>query len=189
MATNKLKINLFGKNWKIKRLVLPEELLKKIMDAANKTRQPITVVIIDPFFYHSLQNKTIQSFEDLDGNTTEGLINSSKNQVEIWYKNKKIKKLKIDNLNEKLLLFPLYNATIQKVSFHLEKGFYVEQTEIGLIASFEIRTNEFNIDDLKFQLLQINELTLLEKVIYKDQVLINNKKDTLITFQNCYEKI
>lgn len=189
MATNKLKITLFGENWKTKRLVLPEELLKKIMDAANKTRQPITSVIIDPFFYQSLKSKTIQSFEDLDGNTTEGLINSSKNQVEIWYKNKKIKKLKIDDLNEKLLLFPLYNATIKKVSFHLEKGIYVDQKEIGSVGSFEIGTDKFNIDDIEFQLLQTNELTLLEKVIYKDQVLINNKKDTLITFQNCYEII
>jgi hypothetical protein len=187
LTTNKLKINLYGEAWKLKRLILSEELRSTFEDIAKRMKQPLQEVIIDPFFYHYLKSKTIQSFDDLDGNNMEGLVNSSKNQIEIWYKNMKVQKLKINDLREELLLFPLYKTTIQKRKDCFEKGIYVEQKEIGLIGSFEIKTADFNIDDLEFQLLQINELTLLEGLLFKGKKIESKKEDTLITFQNCFE--
>lgn len=187
MSSNKLKINLFGESWKLKRLTLAEALLQTLEETASRMKQPLVEVIIDPFFYHYLKIKTIQSIDDLPGNYTEGLINSPKNQIEIWCKNKKVQKLKIDDLNEELLLFPLYNTTVQKANHSVANGVYIEQKKIGLIGSFEIITDNFNIDDLEFQLLQTDKLTILERLIYKNQVLISKKKDTLITFQNCFE--
>lgn len=187
MSSNKLKINLFGEAWKLKQLTLSDELFQTFSETARRMKQPLTEVIIDPFFYHNLKNNAIQSIEDLEGNITEGLVNSSKNQIEIWYRNKKVEKLVINDLNEELLFFPLYNAIFQKVNSSLVKGIYIEQKEVGLIGSFEIYTDNFNLDDLKFQLLQINELTILEKLVYKNQILISKKQDTVITFQNCFE--
>ena len=98
-----------------------------------------------------------------------------------------MQKLKINDLKEELLLFPLYKTITQKTNLQLEKGFYIEQKEIGLIGSFEIYTDNFIIDDLEFQLLQTNEQTILENLVYKNQVLVCKKKDSLITFQNCFE--
>lgn len=187
MSTYKLKINLFGEFWKLKHLTLTESLLQTFEEVAMRMKQPLTELIIDPFFYHNLKNNAIQSIEDLEGNITEGLVNSPKNQIEIWYRNKKVKKLVINDLNEELLLFPLYSATLQKANSSLEKGIYIEQKEIGLIGCYEIYTKNFNIDNLDFQLLQTDKLTILERLIYKNQVLISKKKDTLITFQNCFE--
>lgn len=187
MATNKLKINLFGERWKLKQLVLSDILLQTFEETAMKMKQPLVEVITDPFFYHYLKNKTIQTIDDLEGITTEGLVNSSKNQIEIWYKNKKVQKLKINDLMEKLLLFPLYNTSIRNVNPGIEKGIYVEQKEIGLIGSFEIYTDNFNIDNLEFQLLQAKEHFLLQRMVYENQVLISKKQDTLITFQSCFE--
>lgn len=182
----KIKINLFGEGWKLKQLVFTEMMLQTFSETAARMKQPLSEVITDPFFYHYLKNKTIQSIEDLQGNCTEGLLNSPKNQIEIWYNNKKVQKLKINNLLEELL-FPLYNTTLQKTNPSLEKGIYIEQKEIGLIGSFEIIVDNLKIDDLEFQLLQTNELTILEKLVYKNQVLVCKKKDTLITFQNGFE--
>ena len=187
MLAHKLKINLLGEAWKLKKLVFSNELLHTFEKVATRMKQPLTEVLIDPFFYHYLKNRVIQSIDDLQGNTIEGLINSPKNQIEIWYKNKKVQKLKINDLKEELLLFPLYNTTIQKTNLQLEKGIYIEQKEIGLIGSFEIYTDNFSIDDLEFQLLQTNEQTILEKLVYKNQVLVCKKKDSLLTFQNCFE--
>lgn len=187
MLENKLKINLLGEAWKLKQLVLSAELLHTFKEVAMRMKQPLTEALIDPFFYHYLKNKSIQSIDDLQGNCLEGLINSPKNQIEIWYKNKKVQKLKINDLKEELLLFPLYKTTIQKTNLQLEKGIYIEQKEIGLIGSFEIYTDNFSIDDLEFQLLQTNEQTILEKLVYKNQVLVCKKKDSLLTFQNCFE--
>jgi hypothetical protein len=187
LLENKLKINLLGEAWKLKQLVLSAELLHTFKEVAMRMKQPLTEALIDPFFYYYLKNKSIQSIDDLQGNCLEGLINSPKNQIEIWYKNKKVQKLKINDLKEELLLFPLYNTTIQKTNLKLEKGIYIEQKEIGLIGSFEIYTDNFSIDDLEFQLLQTNEQTILEKLVYKNQVLVCKKKDSLLTFQNCFE--
>ena len=187
MSAHKLKINLLGEAWKLKQLVVSDELLHTFEEVATKMKQPFTEALIDPFFYHYLKNKNIQSIDDLYGNSVEGLINSSKNQIEIWYKNKKVQKLKINDLMEELLLFPLYNTTIQKTNLNLENGIYIEQKEIGLIGSFEIYTDNFIIDDLEFQLLKTKEQTILEKLVYKNQVLESKKKDNLLTFQNCFE--
>jgi hypothetical protein len=122
-------------------------------------------------------------------NCIEGLLKTPKNQIEIWYKNRKVQKLKCNDLKEELALFPLYKITIQEMKPYLEKGFYVEQKEIGLIGSFEIMTDNFNIDDLDFQLLQLNDHLLLKGLVYNNQVLKSKKKDTLITFQNSFEII
>ena len=187
MSAHKLKINLLGEAWKLKQLVFSNELLHTFEEVATRMKQPLTEVLIDPFFYHYLKNKVIQSIDDLQGNTIEGLINSPKNQIEIWYKNKKVQKLKINDLKEELLLFSLYNTKTQKTNLNLENGIYIEQKEIGLIGSFEIYTDNFIIDDLEFQLVQTNEQTILEKLVYKNKVLVCKKKDSLITFQNCFE--
>jgi hypothetical protein len=187
VATNKLKINLFGEVWKLKQLLLPVELLKTFEETASRMKQPLIEVVIDPFFYHYLKSKTIQSVEDLQGKSIERLINSTKNQIEIWYKNKKVQKLKINDLKEELLLFPLYNTTIHNKNSSLEDGIYIEQKEIGLVGSFEINTDDFNINNLEFQLVQTKEDIFLINLMYKNQALVCKKKDTLITFQNCFE--
>jgi len=187
MTVNKLKIKLFGEGYKLKQIELSEELLQKFEETAFRMKQPLVEVILDPFFYHYLKYANIQSVDDLKGNTIEGLIDSPKNLIEIWYKNRKLKKLKINDLTEELSLFPLYNTHFQQSDSIVEKGIYVEQKEIGLFGSFEIITDNFNIDDLEFCLLQKAELTILEKLVFKNQLLTNKKKDTLITFQNCFE--
>ena len=187
VSLNKLKINLYGEAWKLKHLVIPEGLMQIIESKSLKTGQPITEVLIDPFFYHYLKNDKIQSVEDLKGYSIEGLINSPKNQIEIWYRNKKVQKLKINDLISELLLFPLYNTSLQQMDATLKKGFYIEQKEMGFVGSFEINVENFRIDDLVFHLLQTREFILLETLVYKNQVVPLKKKDTLITFQNCFE--
>lgn len=187
MTTSKLKINLYGEAWKLNQLLLTEDQKIKFEVVAQRMKQPLEEVIIDPYFYYLLKSKAILSAEDLAVNCIEGLLNTSKNQIEIWYRNRKVQKLKCNDLKEELVLFPLYNTTIQKMKPCLEKGLYVEQKEIGLVGSFEIKTDNFNIDDLEFQLLRSNKPLLLKGLVYNNQVLKSKKKDTLITFQNSFE--
>jgi hypothetical protein len=56
-----------------------------------------------------------------------------------------------------------------------------------MIGNFEIKTDDFILDDLAFHLLKTNNTVLLESLAYKNQTLCCKKKDTLITFQNCFE--
>lgn len=189
MAPHKLKINLFGEAWKLKRVLLSEAQKITFESIAKRMKQPLEEIIIDPYFYHILKSKTIKSIENLPGNSIEGLLNTPKNQIEIWFKNKKVQKLKINDLREELLLFPLYNTSITKITANNESGLHIEQKGIGLVSSYEIQVDDFNIDDLEFQLLERNEITLLQDLKYQNQTLINKKSDTLITFQNGFEII
>lgn len=185
MSAHKLKIKLFGEAWKLKMINFDDNLLYACEETAKKMNQPITSALIDPFFYHYLKIKSIQSHEDFEGETIEGLINSPKNQIEIWYKNKKLKKIIINDLLDEFLLFPLYNSTLEKFNAKIEAGIYVEQKEIGLIGTFETTTENFNIENLDFRILEMNELTILNEIFYNSNPLKNVKKDTVITFQNC----
>jgi hypothetical protein len=87
---NKLKINLFGENRVLKRILLSEEEIEQFTKVAHKFELPLCQALADPFFYHSLKNPQINCLDDLNYEYWEGLINNPKNQIEIWYQNKKI---------------------------------------------------------------------------------------------------
>ena len=185
MSTSKLKINIFGESFKLKHILLSDDQKRDFEIIGNNLKFPLCKALIDPYFYFLLKDKNIQSIDDLKGTTWEGLLNTPKNHIEIWFKNKKIQKLKFDDLIEHQLLFPLYRTYLDG-TFQQKSGIYIEQKAIGLVDSLEIKSYDFNIDDLEFQLLEINDFLILESVKYNKQLLISRKKDTLITFQSGY---
>lgn len=187
MLKNKLKINLFGEAWTLKRISISNEQKNDWEKIALKMNQSLCQAIIDPYFYYILNEDTIQSMNDLVLIKIGGLINNQKNQIEIWYKNRKVQKLKINDLQEDLLLFPLYNTSVSRINPDYETGIYIEQKEIGLIGSYEIRMNDFNINNLEFHLLEVDGMIILKNLKYQNQNLKSVKSDALITFQNGFE--
>jgi hypothetical protein len=187
LITNKLKINLFGESWKFKQILIPENLFEQFNGIANRLNQPLATAISDPFFYHYLNNKNFQTINDLPGQVVEGLLDTRKNHLEIWFKRKKIKKITIYELRNNQLLFPLYNTKVEKTELRKKTGIYFEQKGIGMLGSFEIIDINFNIDDLEFHLKEIGEITLLESLAYKSLPLNSVKQDTIITYQNSFE--
>ncbi|SDG81580.1 hypothetical protein SAMN04488062_102248 [Flavobacterium omnivorum] len=187
MLKNKLKINLFGEAWTLKRITISNEQKNDWEKIALKMNQSLCQAIIDPYFYYILNEDTIQSMNDLVLIKIGGLINNQKNQIEIWYKNRKVQKLKINDLQEELLLFPLYNTSVSRINPDYETGIYIEQKEIGLIGSYEIRMNDFNINNLEFHLLEVDGMIILKNLKYQNQNLKSVKSDALITFQNGFE--
>ncbi len=153
---------------------------------AAKINIAINEAILDPFFYHALNNKKIKSLDDLDGECLEGLLNSNKNQIEIWLDRKKVQKLKVNDLIDDLLLFPLYK-TEHRIKHMNECGLYALRKDIGLIGQYETYIEKFNIDNLKFQLLLVNDILLIEGVVYENEKLEITKKDTVTTQQYVYE--
>ncbi|MFV8336550.1 hypothetical protein ACNQF7_10780 [Flavobacterium sp. RSP29] len=187
MLKNKLKINLFGEAWTLKRISISNEQKNDWEKIALKMNQSLCQAIIDPYFYYLLNEDTIQSMNDLVLIKIGGLINNQKNQIEIWYKNRKVQKLKINDLQEELLLFPLYNTSVSRINPDYETGIYIEQKEIGLIGSYEIHMNDFNINNLEFHLLEVDGMIILKNLKYQNQNLKSVKSDALITFQNGFE--
>lgn len=114
----------------------------------------------------------------------EGLVNNSKNQIEIWYQGKKVQKLKINDLNNDFLLFPLYNVSTLKIDNNLTPGIYLEQKEIGLFGSYYINNApNFNLENLQFEVLKYRDKVLVSKILYKNQPIPLNKKETSINYQ------
>lgn len=185
MITNKLKINLFGERWSFKKCDFTKEELELYNTICCKLNKPIHKAILDPFFYHFLGNNSILNFEDLKGVTLKGLLNSPKNQIEIWFKNKKVQKLTMSTFNNEYLLFPLYKSKSIEITPKLEDGIYVEQKEFGFISSYEfIIENEFNIDNLCFHLINFDSKQILNKFTYTNQNPIEIKKEPVIIYQN-----
>lgn len=184
--SNKLKINLFGENRVVKRILFNEEDFFHYTKIANKIDQPLSQALTDPFFYHLLKLPRINSSEDLNCEHWEGLINNPKNQIEIWFQNKKIQKCKIDTLIEELLLFPLFKTSKLPSIDTCESGLYIEQKEVGLVSSFELILENFDIDQLLFEISYFQNATHLCGLKYDGRSIPIKKKDTLITYQSSF---
>ena len=66
------------------------------------------------------------------------------------------------------------------------QGIYIEQKEIGFIGSYEFKTEKFDIADLQFNLIELNNQLLLQNVTYHNCNSVFKKKETLITYQNSF---
>ena len=182
-----LKINLHGESWTLKKFECSEEDLSACLKMADKMKCSLAQALLDPFFYYYLKIQTIPSVEHLPGKKWTGLLNTPKNQIEIVLEGKKIKKLHMKDLNQEQLLFPLYNIYKTEITGNYSLGIYVEQKAIGFIASYEIKVDDFTIDDLQFHLLQFNDKQLLQKPIYQNKKVLFRKKEALLIYQNSFE--
>ncbi|WP_395050310.1 hypothetical protein [Flavobacterium sp.] len=182
-----LKINLHGESWTLKKFECSEEDLLECLKVAAKMKLPLVKALLDPFFYYYLKRASIPSVEHLPGIKISGLLDTPKNQIEILLDGKKIRKLQFKDFNQEQLLFPLYNIHKTEIREEYSPGIYVEQKAIGFIASFEIKLNDFNIDDLQFKLLEFNDNLLLQQPNYQNKNFLLRKKETLLIYQNSFE--
>ena len=183
----KLKINFHGESWTLKKFECNDDDLKECMKVADRMKLPLEKALLDPFFYYYLKIPAIASTEHLPGTKWSGLLDSPKNQIEIWYNAKKIKKLQIADIDQDLLLFPIYNKNKIEINKEYSPGIYVEQQAVGFVGSYELNIESFNLEDLQFNLLQFNDKLLLQPPTYCNQKLQFRKKETLIIYQNGFE--
>ena len=168
----KLKINLFGEGMSITQLVI-----KNPNDFNQLTNYPANN------FNEAMQSPPyLDMVNELPHHTLfRGLLNTYKNQIEIWFAGKKVLKLKMADLNSNYLLFPLYHCQTDKNHLNFEEGIYCRTYEIGLIACYQTYIHSLDIDKLVFQTSALENQTLLSGFIYNNQLLSSIKIDTLIT--------
>ena len=183
----KLKINFFGELWTLKKVVLNPMEQEYYEIIASRMKQPLHLAVLDPFFYYHLKLNSVDSLEKIPCEMVSGLMNTPKNQIEIWLDSKKILKIKLDELNPDQYLIPLYKIKISILNKYNDQGIYIEQKEIGFIGSFETMVSDFSNDDLTFSLLEINNNLLLDNIAHINTKMVFKKKETLITYQNSYE--
>jgi hypothetical protein len=183
----KLKINVFGELFSKKKVVLNAMEQEYYELIAARIKQPLHRALLDPFFYYHLRLNAVDSVEKLPSETVSGLLDTAKNQIEIWLDGRKIYKLKLAELNQDQYLIPLYNTKISILNNQKEKGIYIEEKEIGFIGSYEFITERFDIENLEFKLIVVDNQLLLQSINYYNSNTIFKKKETLITYRNSYE--
>ena len=87
---DKLKINLYGESWRLKKLQLNEELANKLIEAFSALKISIGQAVLDLEFYEHLNHPSLKGIEDLQFDEVGGLLNSHKGLVEIWFNGKKV---------------------------------------------------------------------------------------------------
>jgi hypothetical protein len=184
---HKLKINVHGESWMLKKFKCSKEDLVLCTRVAEKMKLTITEALLDPFFYYHLQSNTVQSLEKLPGAKITSLLNTPQNQIEILLDGKRLKKLNIENLINQASLFPLYNIHTKNISQINETGIYIEQKAIGFVGSYEIEIDHFHIEDITFNLIKHCKELLFHYPSHKTKSFQFKKKSTLLTYQNCFE--
>ncbi|WP_366186476.1 hypothetical protein [Flavobacterium ovatum] len=185
MAT-KLKINLYGDGWSLKKIELESIQKEYFEQIAKRTNQTLHQAIIDPFFYPKLLLSNIQSHYDLKATTLFGLKDTNKNQIEIWYDGKKISKFKMADLSPEYSIFPTYNSKVTLGEEEQKIGIYIEEFETGKIGSYEIEITDLNLENICFHLFKYDTFLLLHQISYKDSILKIKNRDTLINRQNSF---
>lgn len=187
MNSKKLKINLYGESWTLKKFECSTTEFSLCLNIAEQMKLSIQEALLSPFFYYNLKLTSIPSLDHLPGKKISGLLDTPSNQIEIWFDGIRISKIKISDFNQDDLLFPLYNVDKIEIDNKYEPGIYIEQKANGLIGSYEVLIDSFKFEDLNLKLLNIGSKTLLQKLIYKNKEIRLKKKDTLIRYQNSFE--
>lgn len=181
----KLKINLYGESWKLKKLEIEVDLKILIMKLCNELGLNIGSALLDLSFYENLQLSDIQSYSDLSYSEIGGLLNSNKSQIEIWFSGKRVKKMTLESLFRENTLFTLFRSTETYLDEKdLEPGIYLIDKEIGLVACYELEIPHIQIDDFSFGLLKFslnNQMVeVLNAISYKDGILNSKRSDLLL---------
>ncbi|MEO8773602.1 MAG: hypothetical protein ABI263_00715 [Gelidibacter sp.] len=187
----KIKINTFGEGIEIRQLDLDPETHERWLSIAARRNRPLTDLILDPFFYYHLKDKNIKELSDIDATVNEGMLNTPKSQVEIWFNRRKVLRFKSNELFNEMVMFPLFH--IEKEvgidALKLQNGIYVVQKTIGLLSSEQLETTneQLHIDDFTFTLAEFDAHQFLTEIKYHNQNLNFIKSDTVITYQSAFE--
>ena len=186
---NKIKISWYGSGLEIRRLFLPENIKNEWEEMALRQNRSLIDILLDPFFYYKLKNIQYNSIEDLSYDKFSGLLNESKNQIEIWFNRKKIFKTNTIELYNEAVLFPLFNLNHISESFTDKKGIYIVQKEIGNLGVYELEVDKDNllIDDFTFETQLYQNSKIISGITHQNQYFPFIKKDTVITQQYGFE--
>ena len=156
---------------------------------ALRQNRSLIDILLDPFFYYKLKNIQYNSIEDLSYDKFSGLLNESKNQIEIWFNRKKIFKTNTIELYNEAVLFPLFNLNHISESFTDKKGIYIVQKEIGNLGVYELEVDKDNllIDDFTFETQLYQNSKIISGITHQNQCFSFIKKDTVITQQYGFE--
>lgn len=111
-----------------------------------------------------------------------GLLLDPINKIEIKQAQRIISRFKASELTGIDTLFQLHETKMNTLTLSPNKGykqFTLVQFEKGLIGKFKLQTDSFQVEDLKYELLQLDSFQLLFNIDYQGNLLRKTKDDSV----------
>jgi len=191
MNLDKVKISLYGESFKIHSLEVKNHFLSLefFTERALQLGEPLDTALLNINFFKNFSSDKLNSVQDLIGFTFGGLLNNHKAKIEIRRGRKLLQKLPLDDLYDPKTLFPLFDVHKGTLSLKLKNNIFLIEKEIGLIGTYEIQTEKFDIAKLKFNICDVeynnDHYHLLLALSYNQNKLNSIKSDTLVTSRYC----
>ena len=193
---NTVKINLIGTGCLIVKGIIDNELWQKLNHTSTQLNSSFETAVFDAEFFTLLNDNNYKSFHDLGNIKVHGLLHNNKSHIEIRVngKNRKIKLIDIINDNIQNSLLPLFNKKEIELAanFESEREFIMIETEIGLIASYKIQVEKFDMDKLQYVIykLIINDIayTVIGNLTYNSKTLKSIGADALVSGNSIFMK-
>ena len=182
-----------GVGCRIVQEIFDEQKWQKIMERSKQMKLPVEQAVFDSDFFKQLNMPNYSAWSDFNKDLdVSGLLNDPNSFIEIKAQNRKKLKVFFKDIFDESLLFPLYNIELVEAVMEpkQENRIIIAETEIGLIASYDLFTPKFEIQKLKLFIAKITigqrYFTILSNIFYDEKLLMSNNSDTLVTGNFCY---
>jgi len=199
MSKSKVLIKLYGESFKIHRVNVKRYLngLNACYEIARQLDEPLEQALLNINFFKLFNEQysgdKFHSIQDLVDDTFGGLVSNSKARIEIRKGRKMLQKFSLDELFKPKTIFPLFNVHKGIISLELNNNLFLIEKEVGLIDTYEVETEYFDIYKLKFNICDVkynnDNHQLLLALSYNAKKLKSTNSDTLITYQYCVSHI
>jgi hypothetical protein len=113
-----------------------------------------------------------------------GFLINSYNKMEIKIGSKFITRFKSFELLNQETFFPLFKTTFFDLKIEQNRNiqsFILIQFETGLIGKYKIHSKDFLMDDLEFHCCQLNGMSFISQLYFRNQILKSTKNDSVST--------
>lgn len=186
-----VKISFHGLGVSIWKCNVSNDLLNDMRETAKLFHLPLETAIWDADFCPFLNKRTnhkIEHLYELKKNKVSGLLDSTLTQIEVWKNTRRRYKIKNLRLENSYCLFPKYGIKTIKEKFKQTEPNVITFSEsyMGLIKSYRIITDNFDIDKLIFNHTEVeitvgNIYNIFTSVSYDGKLIKNIGSDNLVT--------
>jgi hypothetical protein len=178
-------ISLFGNSIRVFESIISIEEFIKIKELSNHFGMDINTCFLDLDFVNKIGFENWSEIGDVQEHNLFQI--TTQNYIEIKKGNKRILKIKSNELENEVLLFPKFNINQSTKYFEnqdIEKQkILISQYETGCFGKYKINTSEFNLGSLLFDLNQFNffeKSNCIASISYDEEILYSFFDDTLI---------
>lgn len=185
-------INLLGNSLRVWQCNVSDQLFQDMNYAAKKYNMNLKELIFDLDFLGAF---SFRHWSEIGSSKEYHFFDlSNRNSIEIKQGRKKILKINSIELKQENLLFPIYNTNSSELILQKENSddnlFILFQKEIGLFGKIELKTSNFDINKLSFEMvsnINLFEGSMLYQLNYDSKIIKIKSDDTLI--QSIYSMI